>query len=132
MIFTMQSIKSNAKFVVIVHYNIYTIYLGNPLRRPLYPYNGQVALCPPDSFQNHDYPTQSVSVGIVSLYLYAHWKALLFVERDSIQLIKEITHFRGNLICQQMGFQQVVTGSIQTLGAYKAAGYTFDQCLDPE
>ena len=79
-----------------------------------------------------DYPTQSVSVGVVSLYLYRSWEALLFEERNSIPLIKEITRYQGNLICQQMGFQQVVAGSIQTLGAYEAAGYTFDQCLGPE
>ncbi len=91
-------------------------------------YSGQVALCPPDT-ANQTHRAQSVSFGIVSLYFYNKWGALT-LDSNHKAVPEVINHYRGNLICQQMGFQQVVPGSVQTLSSYKTdSGYTFSHCF---
>lgn len=91
-------------------------------------YPGEVKLCPPDTYET-TFPNESVSLGIVSLRFFSEWGAIIYDNSTGMPpLIGTITHYRGDLICQQMGFQQVVPGSIQTLSSYKASGFTFDAC----
>ena len=84
-------------------------------------------LCPPDSMDSYqDYPNISTSFGLVAIYFYDAWGA---IEVSKTNPLQEITHYRGNLICQQMGFQQMVPGSIKSLSSvHQYSSYTFNGC----
>ncbi len=93
-------------------------------------YEGQVMLCPPDSMDGYQkYPDISTSFGIVALYFHGKWGGI-GVSSSSKPLL-EITHYRGNLICQQMGFQLMVPGDIMTKSSVlKYYSYTFNGCTE--
>lgn len=87
-------------------------------------------LCPPDSgdeFQG--FPNTTVSFGVVAIRLHDEWGAVSFSAAGNT-LPEQVTHHRSNLVCQQMGFQQVVPGSVRTLSAViNSSSYTFDHCF---
>ncbi len=93
-------------------------------------YQGQVTLCPPDSMDGYQYyPNVSTSFGIAAVYFHSQWGGIGV--DDSNNPSQEITRHRGNLICQEMGFQQVVPGSIRSLSSEQQySSYTFKGCTD--
>ncbi len=104
--------------------------LESRITMPDSPYPGQIALCPSDSQAFEQHPSQSVSTGIVSIHLHNQWGG--FGYDRSKPLVDEVTNYRGNLICQQAGFQKVVPGSIRTVAAYKESGIEFTSCTTPK
>ena len=88
--------------------------------KPLSPYNGKLALCPPDNATSGPNERFSVSFGIVSLYLEGHdtWRG---IDTKTLLGITE-----ANAICRQMGFTGAQRGSAVALSA---TDQTFNGCL---
>ena len=94
-------------------------------------YQGQLMLCPPDSMDSsyQEYPNISTSFGIAAIFFYEEWGGIEVDDSDNP--LQEITYYRGNLICQEMGFQQMVPGSIKSLSSvHQYSSYTFNGCTE--
>ena len=70
------------------------------------PYNGQVRLCSPDGFPVR---TQSVSIGLVQIYLYGGWGGI-----NQHNFSHPLGSNTANSICRQLGYTNAVAGSVMT------------------
>ena len=70
------------------------------------PYSGQVRLCSPDGFDDGN---QSVSIGLVQIYLYGGWGGI-----NQYNSSHPLASHSADSICRQLGYTNAVAGSVMT------------------